>query len=144
MGAGWRRAAGPALLRGVRRAAPRAPRLAGGRLPRCHPQVRVSTTLHDVSWRESAVLGERDLREQVIELKQQPGKDIIVIGSPTLVRWLLRNDLLDELNLTVLPIIVGSGVRLFEDMDMPGGHLGMELGRAKTLTSGALELTYTP
>lgn len=108
------------------------------------PKYVVSTALNDVSWRGTPVLGDRDLREQVLQLKREPGRDILVLGSPTLVRWLLRNDLLDELNLTVLPIIVGSGVRLFEDMDMPGGHLGLDLGRARTLASGVLELTYTP
>jgi dihydrofolate reductase len=104
----------------------------------------VSTTLRDVTWSRTTVLGERDLRERVLELKRQPGKDILILGSPTLVRWLLRNGLLDELNLTVLPIVVGSGVRLFEDMDMPRGPLGMSLGRAKTLASGVLEVTYAP
>jgi dihydrofolate reductase len=108
------------------------------------PKYVVSTTLDDAGWRGTTVLGDRDLREQVIGLKRQPGKDILVLGSPTLVRWLLRESLLDELNLTVLPIIVGSGARLFEDMDMPGGHLGMELGGAKMLASGVLDLTYTP
>jgi dihydrofolate reductase len=90
------------------------------------------------------VLGDRDVHEQVIQLKRQPGKDILVLGSPTLVRRLLRNSLLDELNISVLPIVVGSGLRLFEDMDMPDGHLGMELGIAKTLASGVLEPSYTP
>jgi dihydrofolate reductase len=108
------------------------------------PKYVASTTLHDVSWRRTTVLGDRDLHEQILGLKRQPGKDILVLGSPTLVRWLLRKSLLDELNLTVLPIVVGSGVRLFEDMDMPGGPLGMNLGRAKTLASGVLDLTYTP
>jgi dihydrofolate reductase len=107
------------------------------------PRYVVSTTLHDVSWRGTTVLGDRDLRGQILQLKRQPGKDILVLGSPTLVRWLLRNGLLDELNLTVLPIVVGSGVRLFEDIEMPGGPVGMELGGAKTLASGVLEVTYT-
>ena len=103
----------------------------------------VSTTLQDASWRDTTVLGD-DLHEQVSRLKQEPGKDILVLGSPTLVRWLLRNGLLDELNFSVLPIIVGSGVRLFQDMELPPGHVGLELRGAKTLASGALELRYTP
>lgn len=106
------------------------------------PKYVASTTLTDVSWRNTLVFGS-DLHEQVAQLKQQPGKDILVLGSPTLVRWLLRNGLLDELNFTVLPIIVGSGVRLFQDMDIPAGHVGLKLQGAKTLTSGALELSYT-
>ena len=107
------------------------------------PKYVVSTTLEDVSWRNTTLLG-GDLHEQVAQLKRQPGKDILVLGSPTLVRWLLCNGQLDELNLSVLPIIVGSGVRLFQDIDMPAGHVGLELEGAKTLASGVLEVRYAP
>ena len=62
----------------------------------------------DVTWPDTTVLAQ-DVPEQVAELKQQPGKDIMVPGSPTLVRWLLRNDLLDELHFSVFLIVVGSG-----------------------------------
>jgi dihydrofolate reductase len=103
----------------------------------------VSTTLKSVEWRNSVLLG-ADLREQIARLRAEPGKDILVLGSPTLVRWLLRNGLLDELNITVLPIIVGSGVRLFEDMDMPAGHVKLALEGTKTLASGVLEVRYKP
>ncbi|GAA2825794.1 dihydrofolate reductase family protein [Crossiella cryophila] len=102
----------------------------------------VSTTLTEIGWPGTTVLG-GDLREQVSRLKRQPGKDILVLGSPTLVRWLLGNGLLDEFNVSVLPIIVGSGVRLFQDMDLPAGHVGLRLAGAKTLASGVLETRYT-
>lgn len=108
------------------------------------PRYVVSTTLQNVGWPGTTVLGDGDLRARVSELKRQPGEDILVLGSPTLVRWLLRERLLDELNLTVLPIVVGSGVRLFEDMDLPGGHQALQLDQAKPLASGVLELRYTP
>ena len=75
------------------------------------------------------------------ELKRQPGKDISVAGSPTLVRSLLREDLLDELRLMVHPVVVGGGKRLFE-----GGeeHKALELVDYKTFGTGVVYLTYRP
>ena len=64
-------------------------------------------------------LVKENLAQEVARLKQQPGKNIGVAGSPTLVYSLLQNDLLDELILMVHPVIVGSGKRLFKD----GGDL---------------------
>lgn len=84
-----------------------------------------------------------ELEAEFARLRSQPGKDILVLGSPTLVRWLLGRRLLDALTFTVLPIIVGLGVRLFQDMELPTGHLGMRLDQARPLASGALELRYT-
>ncbi|MQA73655.1 MAG: hypothetical protein GEU88_04780 [Solirubrobacterales bacterium] len=107
------------------------------------PRYVASTTLDEPSWPNTTVLG-GDVHEQVTQLKQQPGKDILVLGSPTLVRWVLGNGLLDELNFSVLPIIVGSGVRLFEDMDMPAGHVALTLEGTSTLASGVLQVSYTP
>ena len=107
------------------------------------PKYVASKTLEEVSWHNTTLL-DGDLHEPLTHLKRQPGKDILVLGSPTLVRWLLCNSLLDELNFSVLPIIVGSGVRLFQDMDMPRGHIGLEFEGAKTLNSGVVEVRYTP
>lgn len=107
------------------------------------PKYVVSTTLNDVSWPNTTLLG-ADLHEQVAQLKRQSGKDIMVPGSPSLVRWLLRTGLLDELHFSVLPIIVGAGVRLFQDMDMPKGHIGLELRSSRTLANGVQEVRYSP
>ncbi len=113
-------------------------------LDRVHTYV-VSTTLAKTSWRGSTVL-RGDAQEQIIQLKQSPGKEILVPGSPTLVRWLLSRGLLDELNLSILPIIVGSGVRLFPDSSNGDSlaRVGLDLVNSKASRSGALELTYTP
>lgn len=107
------------------------------------PKYVVSTTLKSVGWPNTTVLRD-NVHEQIVELKRQPGADIVVLGSPTLVRWLLRHGLLDELSFSVFPIVVGSGVRLFQDMEMPGGRVGLELAGARTLASGVLDVTYTP
>ena len=106
------------------------------------PKYVASTTLTAVEWPGTTVLGV-DVEAQLAGLRIEPGKEILVLGSPTLVRWLVAHQLLDVLTFTVLPIIVGSGVRLFEDMELPTGHLGMRLDAARPLASGALELRYT-
>jgi dihydrofolate reductase len=74
-------------------------------------------------------------------LKQQPGKDIAILGSDVLVRSLLHDDLLDELRLIIHPIVLGSGKRLFEDGD---NRKALELVDSKTFSTGVLYLTYQP
>ena len=105
------------------------------------PKYVASTTLTEVG-SGTTVLGV-DLEAELARLRTEPGKNILVLGSPTLVRWLIARKLLDTLTFTVLPIIVGSGVRLFEDMELPTGHLRMHLDAARPLASGALELRYS-
>lgn len=106
------------------------------------PKYVASTTLTEVEWPGTTVLG-ADLEARLASLRTEHGKEILVLGSPTLVRWLLTRRLLDILTFTVLPVIVGSGLRLFADMEMPLGHLSMRLDAARPLASGALELRYT-
>jgi len=105
----------------------------------------VSTTPAEAPWQGSTVLS-GNVREQLTQLKQQPGKDILVLGSPTLVRWLLAQDLLDELALIILPIIVGTGPRLFPEASAgdPLNRVGLNLADVKPLHSGALQVSYTP
>ena len=79
--------------------------------------------------------------EEVAKLKRQPGKDISITGSPTLVRSLLADELLDELRLMVHPIVVGSGKRLFED---GSDQKALKLVDSKILSTGVLYLTYQP
>jgi dihydrofolate reductase len=104
------------------------------------PKLVASTTLDSTDWHNSTVL-DGDLAEQVGRLKQQPGKNITVTGSITLVRSLLRDGLLDELALMVCPIVVGHGQRLFDDWS---DQLQLDLQDAKTFGTGVLSLTYTP
>jgi len=78
------------------------------------PKYVVSRALDEVGWQNSTLLN-GDLAEEVARLKQEPGKDISISGSATLVRSLLREGLLDELRLMVHPVVVGRGRRLFED-----------------------------
>lgn len=65
---------------------------------------------------ESTRLANRDIEEEVIELKQQPGKDILV-GSPSLIVSLTKLDLIDEYQLCIHPVIAGKGLPLFKDIN---------------------------
>jgi dihydrofolate reductase len=101
----------------------------------------VSTTLEEpLGWQNSALIG-GDVAEEVAALKRQPGGDISVTGSATLVQSLLRDGLLDELRLMVHPIIVGSGKRLFEDA---ADRKPLKLVYSRAFGTGVLYLTYRP
>lgn len=104
------------------------------------PKHVVSTTLESLEWANSSLVT-GDVAEEVATLKEQGGKNIQVFGSSTLVRSLLRDGLLDELGLLVHPIVVGGGMRLFEDLSL---GTALELVESRTLGSGVLFLTYTP
>jgi dihydrofolate reductase len=104
------------------------------------PKYVASTTLNEVTWQNSTLL-EDDVAGEVERLKRQPGKDIVVSGSATLVRSLLREGVLDELRLMIHPVVVGSGGRLFEDADV---QAPLELVGSETFSTGVLNLTYRP
>lgn len=102
------------------------------------PKYVISSSLEDPSWNNTTVLpGDVDA---VRAFKDGIDGDIVMSGSATTVRWLLANDLLDELMLLVHPIAVGKGQRLFEDT--PTHKL--ELADSATLSTGVLHLTYRP
>jgi dihydrofolate reductase len=105
------------------------------------PKYVVSTTLDKVEWGtwENAHLIKGDPAAKIAELKRQPGKNIGVPGSPTLVRSLLQADLLDELILMFHPVVVGSGKRLFAGV---GVLKRLKLVDSKTTRTGVALLTY--
>lgn len=78
------------------------------------PKVVVSTTLKKAEWTNSTIIS-KDAAGEIAKLKQQPGGDIIVAGSPKLIQFLIRNDLVDAYTLLVYPLVVGKGKRLFGD-----------------------------
>jgi dihydrofolate reductase len=89
----------------------------------------LSTTMTDANWPETTVLAD-DPYPDLAQLRSAEGRDILVAGSPTVVRGLLARGLLDELNITILPIIVGTGDRLFpEDGDREFYRLPLSLPR---------------
>ena len=104
------------------------------------PKYVVSTTLDTVEWSNSTLI-KGNLVEEITKLKLQPGKNIGITGSTTLVQSLLQDDLLDELGLMIHPVVVGSGKRLFEE----GGDLkALKLIDSKTFSTGVVSLTYQP
>jgi dihydrofolate reductase len=104
------------------------------------PKHIVSSTLNELDWSNSSVVS-GDIADAIEVLKREPGKNIQIYGSPTLVRSLLRDGLLDELDLLVHPIVVGGGKRLFEN----GGYgTALSLAKSRTLGTGVMALTYVP
>ena len=99
-----------------------------------------STTLKSPKWNNTTVI-EGDVAEFVARLKQEDGKDILVNGSGALVRTLMRDHLLDELRLYVHPVVVGSGIRLFDHERDP---LELELVDSHAYDNGVTSLTYRP
>jgi dihydrofolate reductase len=103
------------------------------------PKYVVSRTLDEpLEWQNSTLI-KGNVAEEVSRLKEQPGKDITIVGSGALVRSLLREGLLDELSLMVHPIVLGRGKRLFEE---GGDQKALELVDSQTFTTGVLYLTY--
>ncbi len=98
-----------------------------------------SRTLKDVDWKNTE-LKEDLVEEEILELKQQAGKDILV-GSPSLIVALAQLDLIDEYQLVVQPIVLGSGLPLFKNIK---DRIDLELLKTKTFESGAVTLYYKP
>ncbi|MQA94561.1 MAG: dihydrofolate reductase [Streptosporangiales bacterium] len=100
----------------------------------------VSNSLEKAEWQNTTLIN-GDVAARLRELKEQiTGGDLQMSGSATTVRWLLANGLLDELNLLVHPIVVGSGQRLFEDTPTHP----LKLASSETFATGVLNLTYVP
>jgi dihydrofolate reductase len=104
------------------------------------PKHVVSTTLDELEWENSTLISE-NVPAAVAELKEQPGGEILVAGSGTLVRTLIAEDLVDEYRLMVFPVILGAGKRLFTEAYEPSL---LKLVESRTLDSGTLILTYHP
>jgi dihydrofolate reductase len=100
----------------------------------------VSTTLETAPWKESTII-RGNVVEELTKLKQQPGKDMIIDGSATLVQSLMGTDLIDEYRFLVVPYIMGSGRRFFPDGTPP---TKLRLVESKMLSAGTLALIYQP
>jgi dihydrofolate reductase len=98
-----------------------------------------STTLESAEWQNTTIL--RDVAAEVPKLKEAPGKDIAVLGSGNLVKTLMLHDLVDEFTLSVFPIVLGGGKRLFPDDDQVRK---LRLIDSRPTTTGGLLLTYEP
>ena len=102
------------------------------------PKYVASTTLTDPQWADTTVLS-GDVAAAIGELKAKPAGELQVHGSGALIRWLLDNDLVDELNLFICPVVVGQGTRLFPDT---GQDRALELVESRATPSGVTIQVY--
>jgi dihydrofolate reductase len=100
----------------------------------------VSNSLQAAEWQNTEIIS-GDVARKLADIKARDGGDIAMSGSPTTARWLLREGVLDELNLLVHPIAVGQGLRLFPPDD---ASIRLELLSAQSFKSGVLNLSYAP
>jgi dihydrofolate reductase len=103
------------------------------------PKIVFSNTLTSTEW-DSAELSNKTIEEQVLELKKQSGKDILV-GSRSLIIQLMKLNLIDEYQLMVHPVVAGSGLPLFESIN---DRTILKLIKTKIFSAGAVTLYYEP
>ncbi len=99
-----------------------------------------STTLADPDWSGTTVLSD-DLATAIADLKAKPGGELQVHGSGALTRWLLENDLVDEMTLLVVPVVLGQGARLFPEA---GPDLALDLVESRVDSKGVTIQVYRP
>ena len=104
------------------------------------PKYVASNTLTDPQWADTTVLS-GDAAAAIRELKAKPGGELQVHGSGSLVRWLLDNELVDEIVLLVCPVVVGQGTRLFPDT---GPDIALDLVDSRAFPKGITTQVYRP
>jgi dihydrofolate reductase len=104
------------------------------------PKYVASTTLSDPQWADTTVLS-GDLGAAIGELKAKPSAELQVHGSGSLVRWLLDNQLVDEIILLMYPVVIGQGTRLFPDT---GPDRALDLVDSRATPSGVTIQVYRP
>lgn len=121
-----------------------------------HPDSPILTYLNSVNvyvvsddsevandWPKATVIAGKDLENTILKLREADGGDILVLGSPTLLRSLLAYGLIDDLKIMILPVIVGDGVRLFESTPSVK-RLRLQMKETRTLGSGIIIVNYKP
>jgi len=104
------------------------------------PKYVASTTLTEPRWADTTVLS-GDLAAAIGELKARPGGELQVHGSGTLIRWLLGNDLVDEITLLIVPVVLGQGTRLFPGT---GPDMALDLVESRADSKGVTIQVYRP
>jgi dihydrofolate reductase len=104
------------------------------------PKYLASTTITDPRWAGTTLLSD-DLATAIADLKAEPGGELQVHGSGTLTRWLLENDLIDEMTLIVVPVILGQGARLFPET---GPDLALDLVESRVDAKGVTTQVFRP
>jgi dihydrofolate reductase len=104
------------------------------------PKYVASTTLTDPQWADTTVLS-GDVAAAIGELKAEPAGELQVHGSGALVRWLLDNQLVDEITLLTYPVVIGQGTRLFPDT---GPDIALDLVDSRAFPNGITTQVYRP
>jgi len=104
------------------------------------PKYVASTTLTEPRWADTTVLS-GDLAAAIGELKAKPAGELQVHGSGALIRWLMDNDLIDEVLLLTCPVVVGQGTRLFP---VTGPDIALELVESRSTPKGVTIQVYRP
>jgi dihydrofolate reductase len=104
------------------------------------PKYLASTTVTEPRWANTTVLS-GDLAAAIGELKAKTGGELQVHGSGALIRWLLENELVDEMNLLIVPVVVGQGTRLFPDA---GPDIALDLIDSRADSKGVTIQVYRP
>jgi dihydrofolate reductase len=104
------------------------------------PKYVASRSLTQTEW--NATLLGPDPSSEIARLKEQPGKDLIKYGTSRFDNTLVRNHLIDEFHFWIRPVVVGTGQRLFEDVDTSG--LDLRLTDEKRVRNGSVILSFTP
>jgi dihydrofolate reductase len=104
------------------------------------PKYVASNTLSDPQWADTTVLS-GDLAAAIGELKAKPAGELQVHGSGALIRWLLENDLVDEITLLIVPVVLGQGTRLFPDA---GPDIALDLVDSRADSKGVTIQVYRP
>jgi dihydrofolate reductase len=102
------------------------------------PKIVFSRTLKSLDWK-SARIAQHDLKDEILELKKQPGKDVFV-GSPSLIAAAAELQLIDEFQLCVHPVIAGKGLRLFGEKN----RAMLKLIKTRKMSAGQIVLYYVP
>ena len=97
-----------------------------------------SKTMEKAAWNNTIVIHD-NLSEEINKLKQQPGKDLVIFGSPGLAHSFMALDLIDEYQLTVNPVLLGSGKPAFQDIK---NKSNLKLVKSTTLKNGVVGLHY--
>jgi dihydrofolate reductase len=104
------------------------------------PKYVVSTTLTEPRWADTTVLS-GNVAPAISELKAKPGGELQVHGSGAVIRWLLANDLVDEMTLIIVPVVIGQGTRLFP---ADGPDIALDLVDSRADTKGVTIQVYRP
>lgn len=101
-------------------------------------KVVFSRTLQHPDWKNTRVISD-NIADEVMKLKDQPGKDLVIFGSPTLARAFIDLGLIDEYQFTVSPVILGSGMTIFKDIQ---NKVQLKLLDSRTFKAGVVALHY--